>query len=100
LFKLPTAVTFWILLEMGGLSGHPINCLAKQNVQQMILHACRRRPGLTRQVMMLHRPLPTARATNRHKLTQPVARQGTASRVRRTSRRMAPEFVCATQSDD
>lgn len=99
LFKLPTAVTFWILLEMGGLGGHQISTLAKDRVPRMILHVCRRKAGVPGRVMTLHRPLPTTRSANRHKITAPAARRGTAPRRRPVVSRSAPELACATQSD-
>jgi len=93
LFKLPTAATFWILLEMGGMCDHQIGRLAQASVNRVVMKACKRRAGAPRRVITLHRVLPTTRSAHRQQTAAPMARRGSFLRARRQDTYYLPDLT-------
>ena len=88
LFKLPTAATFWILLEMGGICTHQIHqlgSLAKNSVNSMIVSSRESVPNLGRRVVPLQRPEPVILTANQYEMAVPAARRAVSLQVRSLS---------------
>ena len=82
LFKLPTAVTFWVLLELGGLCNHQICHLAQAGVQRLVKPSCASRRRTSGRLLTAPR-LNLGHAANRHKTIAPAVRRGASVRTRK-----------------
>jgi O-antigen ligase len=88
LFKLPTAATFWILLEMGGICTdqiHQVGSLAKNRINTVIVTVCETVPDPCRQVLTSPQALPWVCSVKRHVVATPAARRALVHRRLRQS---------------
>ncbi len=99
LFKLPTAATFWILLEMGGLCNRQFSRPVKVCAQRLISAKCVRgliRPG---RMMSLTRVLPATASGNRLGKLAPADTQANSLRSRPGLRCSSRPVTCAWFGD-